>query len=249
VVRGTLTKHYLIRAVGPTLQEFGVMNPLPDPTVTLRWQQTGEMVFAGFNDNWSDDAGEPSPSETAARVGAFALPPGSRDAVVVPALDPAAYTATVSSADGSGGVALVEAYDAAWDAPGAQLVNLSTRGHVAVGNGMIPGLVVRGQGELRLLVRAVGPGLAQFGVPNVLARPTLAVFSGQTMIRANTGWTTDGWKGDIAGAARLTGAFPLADNSSDSAALLTLVEGNYTLQVTGAAGTTGEVLIEVYVAP
>lgn len=249
VVRGVTPKEHLVRAVGPTLAQFGVPNPLADPTITLRRQQTGALVSAGFNDNWNDENGGVHLSDAAARVGAFPLAAGSRDAAIVPLLNPEPYTATVGSADSGSGDALVEAYDVRYDEPGSRLVNLSTRGFVAPDRPIIPGLVVRGEGPLRLLIRAVGPGLAQFGVSNFLARPTLSVMLQQTVIRANAGWTTDGAKGDIAGAARQAGAFPLADNSLDSAALMDLVPGSYTIQVTGADNTSGEVLVEVYVAP
>lgn len=249
VIRGVTPKEHLVRAVGPTLAQFGVSNFLPDPTITLRRQSTGALVSGGFNDNWNDGNGGTHLADVAARVGAFPLAAGSRDAAIVSLLNPEAYTATVGSADGSSGDALVETYDVEYSEPGSRLVNLSTRGLVAPERPLIPGLVVRGDGPLRLLIRAVGPGLAQFGVSNFHARPTLAVFLGQQIIRSNTGWTTDGTKGDIAGAARLAGAFRLADNSLDSAALMDLLPGNYTIQVTGADNTSGEVLVEVYVAP
>src|SRR5262249_22999292 len=113
-------------------------------------------------------------------------------------------------------------------------------------NILIPGLVIGGSGPLRVLVRAVGPGLTQFGVPGVLQRPSLSVFSGQRSILSNTGWTSEGRKGDLEGAFLYAGAFPLADGSGDSAAVITLNPGAYTIQVSGVGGTTGEVLVEVY---
>ncbi len=248
VVRGTTTKFYMVRAVGPALQQFGVSDFLGDPTLSLRRQQTGELIPGGFNDNWSDDTTPPI-SGAAEILGAFPLPVGSRDAVVLPLLQPAAYTATVGSADGGAGTALVEVYEAVIEEPRSALVNLSTRGHVAAGTTIIPGLSIGGNGPLRLLIRAVGPGLAQFGVPGVLPRPAMAVYSGQTVIRTNTGWTTEGTKGDLAGAARMVGAFPLQDNSADCAALLTLNPGPYTIQITGVDNSAGEVLVEIYAAP
>lgn len=249
VVRGTNSKEFLLRAIGPALEQFGVSDPLQDPTITLRAQRTGELLPDGFNDNWSDGPEGPQLLLAAARVGAFPLPIGSRDAALVVRLDPGAYTATVGTADGRSGVALVEAYDAAVSEPGATLVNLSTRGSVPAGGTIIPGLVIGGSGPLQLLIRAVGPGLAQFGVTRVLARPTISVYAGQEVIRSNTGWTAGGVKGDIDGAARLVGAFPLAENSADSALLTPLAPGIYTILVAGLNGSAGEVLVEVYTAP
>ena len=248
VIQGAAEKYFLVRAVGPTLAQFGVAGTLADPTLTIKVPPAGLTLFA--NDNWNENTLGPSIVDTAAAVGAFPLPAGSKDAAVLALLPPGLYTALVGSADGNSGVALIEAYDAIAGDPDARLINLSTRGLVGTGaNILIPGIVVGGTGRLRLLVRAVGPGLVQFGVPGVLARPTLAVYSGQTLSRTNTGWTSDGLKADLESAARAVGAFPLADGSADCAALLSVNPGNYTLQVSGVGGTTGEVLVEVYVTP
>jgi hypothetical protein len=189
---------------------------------------------------------------TAATVGAFALPAGSKDAVVLGSLAGGLYTASVDSPPGDTGVALVEAYDAEPNATGARLVNLSTRAQVGTGdNILIPGLVVGGSDPLRVLVRVVGPGLTAFGVDGALARPTMSVFFGAkgNLMLTNTGWSVGVLKGDIAGAAVVVGAFPLADGSTDCAALMTLSSGAYTIQVSGVGSTTGEALVEVYVLP
>jgi hypothetical protein len=88
------------------------------------------------------------------------------------------------------------------------------------------------------------------GIPEaVLARPTMTVFAESTQILTNAGWSTSLSKGDVAGASAIVGAFPLAEGSADCAALLTLNAGNYTIQVSGVGGTTGEALVEVYVLP
>jgi outer membrane protein assembly factor BamB len=242
VIQGDTVKHYLIRAVGPTLTLFGVNNPLSDPTVTVR-PNLSDLRF--FNNDWGDQAAGPSVGETTPQVGAFALLPASKDAAVVPLLGPDAYTAQVSSTDGSAGLALVEVYDAS-PAEGSSLINLSTRGRVGP-TPLVPGVVVGGNDAVHVLIRAVGPGLQQFGVPGVLARPSMMVFSGQTVIKTNTGWTADGNKGDLAGAGKLAGAFPLADGSADSAALVTLPPGSHTVHISGVGGTAGEVLVEVYI--
>jgi hypothetical protein len=118
------------------------------------------------------------------------------------------------------------------------------------GGNVISGLFVGGTGTIRVLVRAVGPGLAGFGVESVLVRPTMSIFNGGgTILRSNTGWTSDGYKADLAAAAQAVGAFPLADPSADCAMLLTLNSGSYTIPVGGVGGTTGEVIVEVYVVP
>ena len=125
------------------------------------------------------------------------------------------------------------------------LVNLSTRGFVGTGSDiMISGFVIGGEGPQQVLIRASGPALAQFGVPGVLMDPKLTVLSGSTIVATNQGW---GASAQIAAAASEVGAFPWpASGSMDSAALLTLAPGNYTAEVAGASGDTGEVLLEVY---
>ncbi|MCX6954060.1 MAG: PQQ-binding-like beta-propeller repeat protein [Verrucomicrobia bacterium] len=249
---GTGPKPYLIRAVGPTLTSFGISAPLRDPTLAIKRNDFGDVLFA--NDNWGSEGDAAQLTATAARVGAFPLPAGSKDAVVLPTLAPGLYTASVGSPEGDAGIALVEAYDADVGAPAGRLINLSVRAQAGVGeSSLIVGFVITGPDPLRVLTRAVGPGLAAFGVGNFLARPTMTVrqkISEELReLRTNAGWTAGLDSGDIAGASVAAGAFSLAPGSADCAALLTLSPGSYTIQVSGAGGTTGEALVEVYVLP
>lgn len=249
VVQGTAPKTFLLRAVGPTLEQLFVPGSLADPTITLKASASGATLLT--NNNWCDDGKKLQIVDTTVAAGAFPLPENSKDAVVVATLQPGAYTTLIDSADGGAGVALVEAYDAASSTPNARLVNLSTRGHVGTGaNVLIAGLVINGDGAMNVLVRAVGPGLAGFNVTGALVQPTLTVFAGDgTPIRNNTGWISEGLKGDLAGAARRAGAFAFAEGSADCAALVSLGSGSYTIKVSGVGDTTGEALVEVYVVP
>ncbi len=248
VSMGTAPKSYLIRAVGPSLAPLGVANPLGDPALALRALASETVLFS--NDDWGTASNVAQIRTASTAVGAFPLIDGSRDSVVLGALGPGAYTAAVTSGGGPDGVALVEAYDTAVNSSAARLINLSTRAQVGTGDRvLIPGLVIGGIDPVRVLVRAIGPGLAKFGVTGVLARPTMTVFAESTQILTNAGWSTSLSKGDVAGASAIVGAFPLAEGSADCAALLTLNAGNYTIQVSGVGGTTGEALVEVYVLP
>ena len=103
VVSGNAPKRVLIRAVGPTLGSFGVTGFLTDPTVRVL-DARGASV--GVNDNWSSAL-----SATFTQVGAFPLAAGSRDAALVATLPPGGYTAIVSGAATTSGVALVEVYE------------------------------------------------------------------------------------------------------------------------------------------
>jgi hypothetical protein len=121
------------------------------------------------------------------------------------------------------------------------LLNVSTRASLIAGQAAIAGFVVEGSGPKQVLIRAIGPSLAQFGVSNMAANPALTVFKGSTQIGANSGW---GGSASLAAAFTAVGAFSLPSNSRDSAIVLTLDPGNYTAQARDPIG--GEVLLEVY---
>jgi hypothetical protein len=158
---------------------------------------------------------------------------------------------SVATVGGTGGTGLVEIYEVGADA--SRLVNLSTRGMVTATAALTAGVVVQGTTPTKLLVRAIGPGLAQFSVAGALPRPQLTVFSGSTQIAGNAGWTVANNGSNLAtlaDAATAAGAFPLTAGSDDAALLLTnLAPGNYTAVATGAGGAAGAVLIEVYQVP
>ncbi len=237
----TPTRPLLVRAIGPTLSVFGVDGPLADPALTLA--PLGGATLAS-NDNWSGSA---ELKNAFASVGAFALANDtSRDAALLVALPPGAYTATVS---GGSGVALVEVYDAG-TALTPRLTNLSARTLAGTGaNALIAGFVVDGTLPKKLLLRAAGPTLAAFGIGNVLADPvlTLRPLNSETIVAAN-----DNWAGTAALRAAFTsvGAFAFsADTSLDAAIAIELPPGAYTATVSGKNNTTGVALVEVYELP
>ena len=74
--------------------------------------------------------------------------------------------------------------------------------------------------------------------------PQLNVFSGTTVIASNAGWGGDV---SITAANSATGAFQFASASSkDSAVVMTLAPGSYTVQATSVSETAGVTMIEVY---
>ena len=131
---------------------------------------------------------------------------------------------------------------------GSLLVNISTRGEVLTGDQiMIAGFVISGTEPQKVLIRAVGPALVPFGVAGALAAPVLALFdSDNVQINANTGWDTAANAAEVASTAAAIGAFEFAAGSADSALLVTLAPGSYTAKISGAGGTTGVALAEVY---
>jgi uncharacterized repeat protein (TIGR03806 family) len=247
VIAGEGDKTVLIRGVGPTLggAPFNVSGSLADPILTLFGPNSSTRI-AAVNDNWlAADAA------TFHAVGAFSLPPNSRDAAIVVTLAPGAYTAQLAGSDAISGVALVEVYDAdsVLNSGRARLVNTSVRAHVGTGaNILIPGLVVGAGAHKTVLIRAVGPrlGATPFDVAGVLAEPVITLYLGAQRVAINAGWSSAANASEIRDAAGRVGAFPLPENSRDSALLVTLPAGAYTIQVAGANGTAGVALVEIY---
>lgn len=240
VLSGVGTKSILVRAVGPTLAGFGVSGVMADPRLSL---VRGTAIVAD-NDNWlAADA------PVMASVGAFAMAAGSKDAAVLASLSPGAYTAPVTAVDSGTGVALVEVYSASGSSA-ATVVNASTRAHVGTGdNVLIPGFVIGGAGSLRLLIRAVGPTLAGFGVGDALADPMITLYRGTTALAANDNWSSAINAGAVSSTAAAVGAFALANGSRDAAILASLEPGTYSAIISGVGGTTGTALVELYVVP
>ncbi|MBL9185865.1 MAG: hypothetical protein JNK23_00160 [Opitutaceae bacterium] len=232
---GTGTNQLLIRGVGPTLTTFGVTGVLADPSLQLF---RGSTAIA-TNDNWG---GATAIGSAAAAVGAFPLPAASRDAVLLETLSTGSYTAQIG---GGTGVALVELYDVG-AAPDAKLNNVSARSQIGGSDVLSAGFVVRGPGAKTVLIRAVGPTLAGFGVTNALVDPKLELRRGAELLQSN-----DNWNGSplLANAFTQVGAFPLPVTSKDAALYLTLQPGAYSAQITGVNGAIGVALVEVYEVP
>jgi N-acetylmuramoyl-L-alanine amidase len=224
----------LVRAAGPTLAAFGLTSAMPDPRLEV---YRGATRTAANND-WPLALGS-----VMAAQGAFPFTTASRDAALFQSFDGAA---TAQASGPAGGTVLVEAYDTGGARDG-RIINLSARNRVGSGGDiLIAGLYVAGSGSRRVLIRGVGPGLAEFGVEGTLANPRLEVFSAEgTRIAEN-----DDWDLALAATFRSVAAFALPDRSRDAALVVELPAGRgYTAQVSGMGGTTGEALVEVYELP
>jgi len=223
----------LVRAVGPSLIPFNVPNAMIDPRLEV---YQGQALIAA-NDDW--------PAALApgfASVGAFNLGVGSRDAALQQPLNGSYSIQAVGS---GAGTVLVEAYDVG-QGNTPRLVNISARNRVGTGDDvLIAGFTLSGTGTKVVLIRAVGPGLAVFNVPNPLADPRLELFaSGGVRLDEN-----DNWPAALAPTFTAVGAFGLTAGGRDSALVATLPTGSYTVQVRGADGGTGEALVEIYELP
>jgi hypothetical protein len=92
----------VVRALGPSLTQSGINNPLSDPTLRL-FDSNGQSV--AFNDNWADD-----PSQAAELQLLNLAPLNPAESAIVTTLPPGFYTAVVAGQGGGIGIGLVEVY-------------------------------------------------------------------------------------------------------------------------------------------
>jgi hypothetical protein len=236
------SKTVLIRGDGPSLSSFGLSEVLQDVNLILL-NSAGTVI--GQNNGWGGTA---ALTAAFAQVGAFSFSASSLDSALLENLGPGSYTAEVVGAGDGTGIALAEIYDADLGSTPSRLTNASARTMVGTGiNAPLVGFVLNGGGTEQLLVRAIGPGLAQFGVTGALTNPVLTIYDGsQHAIATNSGW---GGAAALASAFSQVGAFALQPTSADSAMLISLPSGSYTAQVTGLGGSSGVALIELYEMP
>ena len=239
VSSGSAAKSLLLRGVGPGLSTYGVSGVLANPLLTL-YSSAGTSLTS--NNAWG---GSSSLSSAFTQVGAFPFAAASNDTALLQSLNTGSYTAIVSGANSSTGAAMVEIYDADPTGASSRLVNISARGMVGTGSSiMTSGFVITGATTETLLIRAVGPTLASYGVSGVLAQPTLTVYNAAGVsVASNTVW---GGGSALSSAMTQVGAFTLPTTSADSAVLVTLPAGAYTVQVSGVNGATGNALVEIY---
>lgn len=252
----------LIRTAGPSLAQFGVSGLLAKPELTL-FDSSGKAILS--NQGWKtaptylngtapDGAGNFDTNfdvgQVAYAVGAFPYD-SDQDAAIAVRLPAGTYTAQVRGSDGGTGNALTEVYlyrpNSPQD-PSLRFTALSTRCYVGQGDSVsVTGLNVEINSVV--LLRAVGPTLAGFGIGNVLAKPTITVFDGKgAVVATNTGWRTNADSGALVSqVSALLGEFTLA-SSDDSALVLSLKPGPYTVEVKGADGGSGNALVEAYFA-
>ena len=124
--------------------------------------------------------------------------------------------------------------------PPVQSQNISTRLEVQTADQVgIGGFIVTGSGPKNVLVRGIGPSLAASGVQGVLADPVIELHQPGGVVVGNNNWK-DTQQSQIAA----TGLAP--GNDSEAAIVALLEPGSYTAVLSGANGTTGIGLVEVY---
>jgi hypothetical protein len=234
-ITGSVPKHVLIRALGPSLTKFGFSTAevLADPTLEVH----GPGAFGTItNNNWRDSQ--------QAQIQADGLPPtNDLESAIDATLPPGAYTAIVSGNGNPAGICLFEVYDLDTVAA-SKLANLSTRAFVGTGNNVVIAGFVLGnnQGNDHVVVRGLGPSLASFGITNTLADPTLELRDPNgSLLFAN-----NDWQDNPAQATEITADGLAPSDPKESAIAATLPPGTYTAILSGLNNTTGVGTVEVY---
>jgi hypothetical protein len=177
-------KRLLVAARSVSLTSAGLASEklLPDPIITLYSGPTPMLV----NDSWLEN-------DTATRdaLSAAGLAPSSPlEAAMVVTLNPGPYTVILSGKGAQTGIALIEVTDLDSFGAAGRLINLSTRAYTSTGGDeqVIAGFVISG-GTKTVTMTSVGPGLAQYGVPQVQTDPDMSLFSGPIPLATNANWS------------------------------------------------------------
>ena len=239
IISGTDPKKVMVRGIGPSLANFGIADPLANPTLEVH----DNLATLATNDDWKL---RPDKTSQQAEIEATMLAPSDdRESAIVTTLpaNNAGYTAVLRGKDNSTGIGLVEAYDLDL-AANSRLANISTRGLVESGDNVLIGGIIPSIGMTKVVVRAMGPSLGNFGISNPLLDPTLELFDDSgTPVAINDDWEAS-QKSEIEEA-----HLPPGD-PRESAIFAVLRAGNYTAVVRGKNGATGIAVVEAYnVAP
>jgi len=236
VVSGSGSKDLLIRAAGPALASITSATTLAHPRLRIYDHSGYKLAESG---PWSSTL-----ADAFVTAGAPALAAGSNDAALRVTLPAGSYAAQVdTSAAGDAGLARLEIYEMGST---GRLLNISTRARLATGSGMLSSTLQISGGSRRMLVRAAGPALAALGVDGALANPLIYIRDSRgSLVAANDDWTSGNSPAAIQAAVAAAGALPFAAGSQDSAALVDLASGTYTIEVRGMFNATGVVLLEV----
>ena len=245
IVQGTAPKRVIIRAAGPSLTQFGVPDALANPRLELH-DSTGTI---GMNNDWqTTQIGGVIAADQVTEIQNSGLAPSDPlESAIIATLQPGTYTAIVEGVNAGTGVGIVEVYDLATSSA-SLLANISTRGFVQTGdNAMIGGFIVVTQ-PTRVIIRAIGPSLTQFGVPDALGNPRLELHDTANLIGQNNDWQTTQIGGIITSdqVAEIQASQLAPTNPAESAIIATLQPGSYTAIVRGVNSSTGNALVEVY---
>ncbi len=238
IVTGNAPKDVAIRGIGPSLSAFGISGVLADPTLELHGTD-GSLIRQ--NDDWQEDPAQ------AAHLNSLGLGlPDPKESGMFATLDPGSYTAVLAGKNQTTGIGLVEMYDVN-NAADSKLGNISTRGFVLTGNNvMVGGFILGGDnGNAHVVVRGIGPSLADFGLNPVLQDPTLELRDANGAGLA----INDDWQSDAALASQISFLGLAPSNQKESGVYVSLPPGAFTAILAGKDGGTGIGLVEIYNVP
>ena len=231
IVSGPAPKKVVIRGIGPSTARAGIANPLPDPVLELR-DGGGELIAR--NDDWGD-VFDPE-------IGWSGIAPEDpREAALVRVLPAGIYTAVLSGKGDTVGIGLLEVYDLDATAT-VKLANLSSRSTVEGGDGLlIAGFMLSGgTTNCDIVIRAIGPSLAEAGISRPLPNPILELRDAEGQLIASN----DDWQQTQEAELRAAGLNPR--ESTEAAIFQNLSTGIYTAIVRSKTGAPGIGVVEVY---
>jgi len=248
IVQGTEPKRVIIRAIGPELTQYGVPDVLADPTLELH-NGTGALIAS--NDSWLHTiiGGIINSDQVLDIMNSGHAPTDASESAIIAELPAGNYSAIVRGVNNTMGVALAEVYDLSPESS-SLLANVSTRALVQIGDGvMIGGFIIQGTQPKRVILRAIGPELIQYGVPNVLPDPRLELHDSSGALIASN----DDWQHTIIGGIIMADQVRDIQSSGyaprdprESAIIADLPPGNYTGIVRDKNIIIGVALVEVY---
>ncbi len=245
VIGGYGRETLLIRSEGPSLTRVGLVGVLAKPTLSVV-AANGQILAS--NSGWEQNAKLTQIADSSLTAGAFVFPAGSADAAVIISLQEGSYTVIVNGQKNATGIATAEIYEVSSN--DTRIINVSARSFVGTNEKqMLVNFTIAGNDLEKLLIRADGPSLTQFGIVGVLTNPTLDIGPPDLGGLVNSSWGTSSMKEEIAAAALKVGAFQIQPNSADSAGIVTLNPGSYTAKIYGKGGMTGVALTELYELP
>ena len=192
-------------------------------------------TLIAINDNWKD-------TQQAEIEATGIAPTNDLESAIVATLDPGTYATALIGKDNGVGTGLNEIYDL--DSESSVITAIGARDNALTGDDVVfSGFIVTGTQPQSFLLRALGPSLTSYGVAEALADPQLQLYGGGTTLIA----TNDNWRDAQEAEIIATGIPPT--NDLESAILVTLNPGAYTMVVSGNKGGTGVTFAEVYTLP
>ena len=243
----------LMRGIGTQLEDFtnGALSSsvlLPNPSIKLYKYKDAQNTTAGSDRISSGDNEDYSSNANVSAIDSIraalnpAFPFHSKQAASMPTLDSGFYTLRVQDASGATGIGV-----AAVDLPSAStasFTHVSARGLVQTTEYMFGGFQITGTGTRKIFMRGRGPSLAQYNVPNVMSDTVLKLYkyadgpgTTSTPVDENDDYTSESNSADILSYSTSLYGWP-AIESKESALLLDLEPGYYTIQLQSLSTTT-----------